>query len=73
MLHTAEIETIRTALSYWRDEMCSQDRSLLRPYFDRDDVRSLSAEEVDDLRDRLADRVCYVAYDPVEKSLIDRT
>jgi len=61
-----DIETIRAALTFWREEISPHGESAARPYFESTVARVLSEIEVEALRDRLAQAL--LRYAVVEKA-----
>lgn len=68
-----EIETLRAALLYWREEVSPYGEAAGQPYFDRPEVRPLSSAEIDTLRAQLAGTLRYVGYDPLRQQLLGTT
>ena len=54
MLTRRQLETIRAALQFWREEICPHGDAVARPYLDSDQITPLVANEVDELRERFA-------------------
>ena len=72
MLTSREIETIRAALQFWREEICPHGAEVARPYLESEDISPLTSEEVERLRQKLmAARVRYARVSPDGATVLD--
>ena len=73
MLTRRQLETIRAALQFWREEICPHGEAVARPYLDSNQIPPLAANEVDELRDRFDPPALRFAVIAPDHSRLQRT
>ncbi len=74
MLTLRQLAILRASLRYWQEEICPHGDMAARPYLDSDQITPLSADEVNELRDRFNPQaVRYAMIAPDRNRLEDTT